>query len=190
MVSPKKHKVSITLFSFNLILKKNNYIADIEPVAGVHCIEPQSRTHSKISELPDQLTTLLNQVSDKLNEKDEVENTLTEFEVMFIKPDGKLCYTGSVEHNINTRYGNPIEIPPRRPSKQKEIVDTELSKMLEQNTTERNNSSWSAAVVLVSNFDGSIRFCIHFHKLNSRTKKDAYPLKRIDNALEALFGAQ
>lgn len=175
-----------------MILKKNNYIADIEPVEGVHCIEPQSRTHSKISELPDQLTTLLNQVSDKLNEKekDEVENTLTEFEVMFIKPDGKLCYTGSVEHNINTRYGNPIEIPPRRPSKQKEIVDTELSKMLEQNTTERNNSSWSAAVVLVSNFDGSIRFCIHFHKLNSRTKKDAYPLKRLDNALEALFGAQ
>lgn len=64
-----------------MILKKNNYIADIEPVEGVHCIEPQSRTHFKISELPDQLTTLLNQVSDKLNEKekDEVENTLTEF---------------------------------------------------------------------------------------------------------------
>lgn len=59
---------------------------------GVHCKEPQSRTHSKISELPDQLTTLLNQVSDELNEKEknEVENTLTKFDVMFIKPDGKL----------------------------------------------------------------------------------------------------
>lgn len=159
---------------------------------GVHCKEPQSRTHSKISELPDQLTTLLNQVSDELNEKEknEVENTLTKFEVMFIKPDGKLGYTGSVKHNINTGYGNPIEIPPRRPSKQKEIVDTELPKMLEQNTTERNNSPWSAAVVLVSNVDGSTRFCIHFYKLNSKTKKNAYPLKRIDNALEALLGAQ
>lgn len=39
---------------------------------GVHCIEPQSRTHSKISELQDQLTTLLNQVSDELNEKEKM----------------------------------------------------------------------------------------------------------------------
>lgn len=49
---------------------------------------------------------------DELNEKekDEVENILIEFEVMFIKLDGKLCYIGLVEYNINIRYGNLIEL--------------------------------------------------------------------------------
>lgn len=102
---------SLILQTGQLDLKKNNYIADLEPVESVHCIEPQSWTHSKISELPDQLATLLYQLSDELNwkEKDEVENVLTEFEVIFIKPDGKMGYTDLVEHNINTGYDNPIK---------------------------------------------------------------------------------
>lgn len=108
-----------------------------------------------------------------------------------MKPDGKLGHTDFVEHNIYTGHENPIKIPPRRLSpKQKEIVDTELQKMLEQNIIEPTNSPWSAPVVLVTKSDGSTRFCIDFRKLNSITKKDAYPLNRIDDALEALSGAQ
>lgn len=108
-----------------------------------------------------------------------------------MKPDVKLGHTDLVEHNIDTGNENPIKIPPRRLSpKQKEIVDTELKKMLEQNIIEPSNSPWSAPVVLVTKSDGSTRFCIDFRKLNSITKKDAYPLNRIDDALEALSGAQ
>src|SRR6218665_3619630 len=37
--------------------------------------------------------------------------------------------------------------------------------------------------------DGSIRFCIDYRQLNAITKKDSYPLPRVDDCLDALAGA-
>ena len=37
--------------------------------------------------------------------------------------------------------------------------------------------------------DGSLCFCIDFHCLNAHTKKDFYPLPRIQEVLESLVGA-
>ncbi|GFT49714.1 hypothetical protein TNCV_801001 [Trichonephila clavipes] len=38
--------------------------------------------------------------------------------------------------------------------------------------------------------DGSWRFCVDYRKLNSVTKKDVYPLPRIDDTLDCLKGAK
>ena len=38
--------------------------------------------------------------------------------------------------------------------------------------------------------DGTLRFCIDFRKLTDITVKDAHPLPRINNTLEALRGAK
>lgn len=45
-------------------------------------------------------------------------------------------------------------------------------------------------MVLVRKHDGTYRMCIDFRKLNQSTKKDAIPLPRTDDLLEALGGAQ
>ena len=52
-----------------------------------------------------------------------------------------------------------------------------------------NQSTWCKSVVLVQKKDGGLWFCIDFPCLNACTKKDPYPLPRIQEALGSLVGA-
>ena len=53
-----------------------------------------------------------------------------------------------------------------------------------------SQSPWCNAVVLVRKKDGGLRFCIDFHRLNSWTKKDAYPLPRMQETMESMVGTR
>lgn len=52
-----------------------------------------------------------------------------------------------------------------------------------------STSPWCSSVVLVRKKDGSLRFCVDYRRLNNATKKDSYPLPRIDLTLDALGGS-
>ena len=99
--------------------------------------------------------------------------------------------TNLVQHRINTGSEAPIRQAPRRLplAKQGEvskmIVDMQTAGVIETST-----SPWSSPVVLVKKKDGSMRFCVDYRKLNDVTKKDSYPLPRIDDTLDTLSGAK
>ena len=61
--------------------------------------------------------------------------------------------------------------------------------MEREGVIEPSNSPWASPIVLVKKKDGSTRFYVDYRKLNSVTRKDSYPLPRIDDTLEALSGA-
>ena len=53
-----------------------------------------------------------------------------------------------------------------------------IQEMLDGGVIRPSQSPWCNVVVLVRKKDGGLRFCIDFCRLNSQTKKDAYPLPR------------
>ena len=61
--------------------------------------------------------------------------------------------------------------------------------MLHRGVIEPCQSSWASPVVLVIKTDGTTRFCFDYRKLNDIMRKDAYPLTRIDDTLDALLGS-
>ena len=97
--------------------------------------------------------------------------------------------TDAVVLEIDTGSTRPIRCNPRKLSPKKIKIQQELvDKMLEDGQIEPSVSAWSAPTVLVTKKDGSTRFCVDYRHLNSRTKKDTFPLPRIDDSLNSLSG--
>ena len=95
--------------------------------------------------------------------------------------------TEAVMHNIDTGSTRPIRCNPRKLSPKKIKIQQELvDKMLEEGQIEHSVSAWSAPTVLVTKKDGTTRFCVDYRRLNNNTKKDAFPLPRIDDSLNSL----
>ncbi|GFW44473.1 retrovirus-related Pol polyprotein from transposon 412 [Trichonephila clavipes] len=60
--------------------------------------------------------------------------------------------------------------------------------MQENDIIEPSSSPWASPIVLVRKKDGSTRFCVDYRKFSDVTKKDSYPLPRIDDTLDTLSG--
>jgi hypothetical protein len=65
-----------------------------------------------------------------------------------------------------------------------------LDDMQRHGVIEESDSPWSSPVVLTRKKNGELRFCVDYRKLNDVTKKDCFPLPRIDNTLDTLAGAK
>ena len=96
---------------------------------------------------------------------------------------------------INTGNAAPIKQAPRRlPYHQMPLVSAEIDKLEQMKIIRPSNSSWASPILIVAkrNHNGEItgiRMCIDYRKLNAVTVKDAFPLPRIDDILDALSGS-
>lgn len=98
--------------------------------------------------------------------------------------------TSAYEHSIETT-GTPVYTHPYKiPITQRPILDTYIAEMLANAIIRESTSPYSSSVVLVKKKSGDLRFCVDYRKLNSVTCKDRYPLPRIDDILDGLFGAR
>lgn len=66
-----------------------------------------------------------------------------------------------------------------------------MEQMLQCGVVHPSTSLWAAPVFLVRTDRCTTRFCVDYHQLNDLTRKDVYPLPRInDPTLDALSGVQ
>ncbi|XP_052777891.1 uncharacterized protein LOC128215224 [Mya arenaria] len=96
-----------------------------------------------------------------------------------------------VKHKIVLTNDTPFKQPYRKiPPGMYEEVRQHLKDMVDCGAIRESDSPYSSNVVLVRKKDGSLRFCLDFRMLNSRTRKDAYMLPRFDDTVDTLVGSK
>ena len=134
------------------------------------------------------LPKILNSLSFK--QKEDLRQLLKEYKDVFSKEGDPISSTSLVEHEIHTE-GLPVRLPFRQQNPiVRELEQSQIKEMLKDGVVRPSASPWASPVVMVKKKDGSMRFCVDFHKMNDATIKDAHPPSRIDGTLESLYGAQ
>ena len=143
------------------------------------------------SRLPAHLLPLIAESHLPPQEGELIADSLADLSVAFTQPGEPLGRTETVQHRVDTGDALPSRIPYRRlPMAKKSAMEDEVEKMLNEDIIQPSESPWSSPVVMVTKKDGSCRFCIDYRKLNGLTRKNAYPLPRIDECVESLGGAK
>ena len=136
-----------------------------------------------------QIEDIINRVDESVPEehKQELREMLKEYKDIISSDEFDLGRTDIVEHRIDTGDARPVRQTLRRtPEAYSHIIDDQLEILLKQEIIEPAQSEWSSNVVLVKKKDQTWRFCIDYRQVNQISKKDSFPLPRIDSCLDAL----
>ena len=92
---------------------------------------------------------------------------------------------------IDTGDAEPIKISPRPYSPlDLEKIKAFIDEGIKNGIIQESESPWSAPIVLAAKADGTTRVCVDYRALNRVTKKDAYPIPRIDESFSLFHGAR
>ena len=93
-------------------------------------------------------------------------------------------------HEVNTGDNSPIyQRARRKPFALRGQVKKMVQEMLDRGILCPSASPWASPIVFVRKPDGSYRFCVDYRRLNLVTRKDVFPLTRIEDLIDLLYGA-
>ena len=123
-------------------------------------------------------------------EQDQVKETLQAHSGTFSQHEFDIGLTSLTEHSIDVSSQKPIKQPPRRvPTAFAEEEEKVIKQLEDQGIIRPSTSPWASPIVLVRKKADKVRPCVDYRCLNSVTIKDAFPLPRITDCLEAVADA-
>ena len=125
------------------------------------------------------------------DEHEAIAKLLIENQDCFSRNEYDLGRTHLVEHTIPTGDAKPIKQAPRRtPLAFANEEKGAIEKLLKQGTIRPSTSPWSSPLVFVRKKSLEIRPCVDYRKVNAVTVKDAFPLPRVQDCLDAVAGSK
>ena len=172
-------------------LNKSNLIRQTQEIQEKDIFSETSE--NIIEKVPHHLKQLFDSATSNksMEEKRRVATTLVKFQDIFSKDDYDLGCTPLMEHVIDTENAKPVKQPPRRvpialaDEERKAIID-----LKEKGVIQESVSAWASPIVLVRKKNGKIRPCVDYRRLNAITRKDAFPLPRTQDCLDAVAGSK
>ncbi|KAL1254314.1 hypothetical protein QQF64_016543 [Cirrhinus molitorella] len=146
---------------------------------------PSPETVAAVEELGQQSGSHLNRL-----QQEQLQQLLQEFMDIFAAREEDCTRTALVQHHIDTGHAAPIRLRPHRlPLAKRQAAEELIRDMAANGIIEPSDSPWAAPIVMVRKKQGGWRPCVDFRRLNAVTRKDSYPLPRIDDALDYVAGS-
>ena len=126
-------------------------------------------------------------------EKGLLKDLLTKHSDIFSTSDNDIGHCDMIKHRIDLMEGKetPFKEKHRRiPPMMIDEVRNHLEQLLSAGIIKKSKSPWASNVVLVRKKNGSLRMCVDYRNLNSRTVKDSYALPRIEEIFDVLKGSK
>ncbi|XP_014662901.1 PREDICTED: uncharacterized protein LOC106805712 [Priapulus caudatus] len=179
-----------------VLLVEDQQVGQLKPIEEEATMQGQERVNALNAIAPGQLEDHLRNLLDRadarleLEKRSRVTKTLYDYRDIFAGPGDGLGRTSIVKHKIDTGHARTIKQPPRRVHFHRQAdMNNEIEERLKKGVIELGNEPWASPVVLVTKKDREVRFCVDYRKVNQVIRKDAFPLSRMDNLLDALSGA-
>lgn len=120
---------------------------------------------------------------------DEVLTLLNEYKDLVARNLRQVGCTHLAEMKLVLKDDRPVVYRPYRISYQeREQVRDIVDELKEANIVEDSESPYASPILLVKKKSGDVRMCVDYRELNKRTVPDKYPLPRIDDQLDRLYG--
>ena len=170
-----------------LILPPEDDAFVFETVPGPDTVSAASETNEKLEQDVDEILNLATPGLENYKIKEKLRVLIRNFRDVFSLPADPLGTAVGVEHHNDIGDAKPFKISPYKIAPHKlEAFREEIRELLEKGVIVPSKSPFSSPIVMVPKKNGSNRMCIDYRKLNDLTVKDAYPLPRIGQTIDAL----
>lgn len=183
----------INLNKYPVTLNVHTSIGHIEDVVEVHHTDYElnsfcyTASNESSTPLEFKINTNLSDI-----QKEKLLRFLNEYSDVFAKGEHDTgLYNGPELVRLNTGDSPPISSPPYRKShSERKIIQNHIQGLLDKGIIRESTSDWASPVLLVSKPDGGVRLCIDYRKLNTILKDDKFPMGRLDDLFDSLYGSE
>ena len=152
-------------------------------------------------ENPSEMTTETSRVATAISQPKEspqkvdpqaLQKLLTEYKDLFPDSIPRLPPDGGVQVSIPLIEGaEPVKQSMFRYSQvERKEIEEQIEYLLKRSLITESSSPFSAPVLFVPKPNGTLRMCIDYRGLNKLTRKNSYPMPRVDDLLDQLRGAR